>query len=204
MTAIMLDYTPGSKSPVTTDVTNFRSMNLKLYVFGNITTETAPKSLHVPCLLNTEMWSATNHCHIFVVCSSRTQVADATIGNTAVKFYMNSSGYDKLTSVTPCAPWLMKVLADADPQAARSTRSASTPPKSSMEVGVETSVLKVSVARSRCSLHCLVSHAVIYYFVMLHNLHLASIIYMFMYGMCAHVHVCVLGVRILQSSESSA
>ena len=45
----MFDYTPGSKSPVVMRATRFQGDELKLHVFGNITTERAAKSLHVPC-----------------------------------------------------------------------------------------------------------------------------------------------------------
>ena len=53
MESVMFDYTPGSKSPVVMHATRFqRGGTLKLHVFGNITTEHAPKSLHAPCLFD--------------------------------------------------------------------------------------------------------------------------------------------------------
>ena len=78
------------------------------------------------------------HTHV-----SGFKVADAVVGGTSLSFYMNSAGYDKLTSVTPCAQWLMKMIRDPDPHA-KTTRATSI--KSSMAVHVETSVLKVAVA----------------------------------------------------------
>lgn len=42
------------------------------------------------------------------------QVAPASINHQDVKFYVTPVGYDKTTSVIPCAPFLMKALPEDD------------------------------------------------------------------------------------------
>ena len=41
-------------------------------------------------------------------------MGEATVGEQAMNFYLNPTGFDKTTSVIPCVPFLMKVLDDDD------------------------------------------------------------------------------------------
>ena len=41
-------------------------------------------------------------------------MGEATIGEQAMSFYLNPTGFDKTTSVIPCVPFIMKVVEDDD------------------------------------------------------------------------------------------
>ena len=43
-----------------------------------------------------------------------TEVASADLGDQAVEYFLNGSGYDKPSSTAPCAGWIMKTVCTDD------------------------------------------------------------------------------------------
>ena len=83
--------------------------------------------------MDCKLHSATSHA----VQPFSPEVAQCTLGAHTIKFYLHPSGHDKITSEMPCAPFLMKSLAESDKRAA---------PKSSLEVATEQETLSFAVA----------------------------------------------------------
>ena len=68
------------------------------------------------------------------------QVADAKLADWDVKFYLHPTGHDKFTSCAICAPYLMKMVPDPDPD----SRSKASP--ALLMCDVENSTLTLPVA----------------------------------------------------------
>ena len=60
-----------------------------------------------------------------------------------IKFFLHPGGYDRLTSQSPCAPFLMKVVSDPETGA----KGAKSAVKSVMAVSTESKQVQFHVAR---------------------------------------------------------